>query len=93
MSDEYVMFCLRRDFEKYSEVHMQAPHFNRENPPYRRILAWRTMKCLNEHASLISENDRMTLRNAAVLSEKVGKSRQKVSMYIYINTYGFIILL
>ena len=71
LGDGYVMICLNKTFAKYSEVHMKPPRFNLEQPPYRRILAWRTIKCVSEYPSLLTDTDLTFLLNSAELSDKV----------------------
>jgi hypothetical protein len=41
--------CLRDSFPKYEFCHGRVVNVDSNNPPYRRLLAWRTRKCILEH--------------------------------------------
>lgn len=49
----YRVYCLRKTFPKYSICHDRVVNVDMTIPPYCRLLAWRTRKCIMEHQSLI----------------------------------------
>ena len=65
----YRVYCFNKNFTKYAECHNKVLKFNEENPPYRRILAWHTRKCLFEHSASIDQNDADTLLSLSNLSD------------------------
>ena len=53
----FVVRCLRNSFPKYHICNEKIVNVDAANPPYRRLLAWRTRKCIMEHQHLIPPGD------------------------------------
>ena len=49
----FVVRCLRSSFPKYHICNEKIVNVDAANPPYRRLLVWRTRKCIMEHQNLM----------------------------------------
>lgn len=61
---EYKIFCLDPTFSNYSKLNNKVVEVNQNYPPYRRLLAWRARKCVNEHSYLMSDRGQSLLAAA-----------------------------
>ena len=50
----FKIYCLRENFPKYEQCHLRVVNVSPTFPPYCRLLAWRSRKCIMEHEYLIS---------------------------------------
>ena len=50
---KFAVRCLRESFPKFQLCDGRVVHVDANLPPYRRLLAWRTRKCIMEHQYLI----------------------------------------
>ncbi len=51
----YVIFCLDLVNSPKANLHGQRACVDKDYPPYRRLLAWRSRKCLLEHGSCMED--------------------------------------
>jgi len=49
----FKVYCLRKSFHKYNQCHLRVVNVSPTYPPYCRLLAWRTRKCVIEHQWMI----------------------------------------
>jgi hypothetical protein len=54
-TSEYRIFCLDAKFQKYNDLNDKVVAVSSTFPPYRRLLAWRARKCVNEHPYLLAD--------------------------------------
>mmetsp|Transcript_24976 Transcript_24976/g.34336 ORF Transcript_24976/g.34336 Transcript_24976/m.34336 type:complete len:206 (-) Transcript_24976:113-730(-) len=73
--------CLRESFPKYELCHGRLINVDSKNPPYRRLLAWRTRKCIMEHQSMIrgEVEDWIQLCDFSEKSRSIAKSTETES--------------
>lgn len=69
-SGKYSIFCFNTKFSKYTQCHGKEVAVNESFPPYRRILAWRFRKCIQEQQYLIRPEDIDNLLRKCEFSEK-----------------------
>jgi hypothetical protein len=55
LTSEYRIFCLDVNFQKYAELNDKVVAVSSTSPPYRRLLAWRARRCVNEHAYMMPD--------------------------------------
>lgn len=79
LSQEYRVFCLDSKFAKYDEVNNKVIPVDTDFPPYRRLLAWRARKCVNEHACLLGDKGEQLLEYAmfSEISRSVKNDREE----------------
>jgi hypothetical protein len=61
---QYRIFCLDSRFSKYTELNNKVVAVDPDHPPYRRLLAWRARKCVNEHSYLMADRGEKLLEFA-----------------------------
>jgi hypothetical protein len=73
--------CLRDSFPKYDLCHGRVVHIDLSNPPYRRLLAWRTRKCILEHQPMIrgEVNEWLLLCNFSENSHSIANAAESVT--------------
>ena len=81
---------INANFKKYKAVNGKALTVSSEFPPYRRILAWRTRKCIIEHAYLLADRGAhlLALSNFSEISRSVAEGDEKASAYQETSTDG-----
>jgi len=70
LESSYYLHCLDPTFAKYEELHMKRVMLRSGHIPYRRILAWRARKCLQEHGYLVSKADTQLFIDRTNFSEE-----------------------
>lgn len=55
LASKYTIYCLDQNSSPKSHLHLKDVDVDPMFPPYRRLLAWRTRKCLLEYGSKMSD--------------------------------------
>ena len=71
IESSYNLFCFRKEFKKYKELHNKEVFFHEKHVPYHRVMCWRTIYSLNNQASFIEKTQFDNINSMVLLSEKV----------------------
>jgi hypothetical protein len=62
INNTYYIYCFDPSWSRYSDLHRKVVTVPSNIQPYRRLLAWRTRKCLLKHGSMVKTDIDVILR-------------------------------